>query len=227
MSKNRRAHQNNRPNRLANGQFPKGVTGNDQGRPRLDGKQANKHYTDDDVKAAVQGALTEARLDGWFNLLSSLGTSSDKSQGSAICVEPVPPEEARMIYRGDSFGARIAEARPREMFRAGWKLKISDADIQKTQALETPTGEPKKLTRQDARKIKRRLDALASKTKDLSERVMNRARALEVNAKFKQVLTLANVDGGAAILIGANDGSKDWREPLKIDNLDAKSNFSG
>jgi phage-related protein (TIGR01555 family) len=215
MSKNRRETGS----RLPNGQFPRGATGNPNGRPRNDGKPANKHYSDADVKTAVQTALTEARLDGWYNLLSSLGTGKDKSTGGEIEVTPVSPQEARAIYRADSFGARIAEARPREMFRAGWKLKISDADVQKTRELQGKEGEPKKLSRQDARRIKRRLDALASKTKDLSERVMSRARDLEVNAKFKQALTLANVDGGCAILIGANDGQTDWSKPLNMEAI--------
>jgi phage-related protein (TIGR01555 family) len=216
MSKNRRTAQNNR---LPNGQFPKGVTGNENGRPRLDGKPANKHYSSDDVKAAVNTALSEARMDGWYNLITSIGTTTDKTTHSEMSVVPVSDMEARSIYRGDSFGARIADARPREMFRAGWKLKISDADIEKKRSLETAEGEPKKLTRADARKLKRRLDATASKTKDLAEKVMNRARDLEVNAKFKQALTLANVDGGAAILIGANDRAKDWKLPLNANAI--------
>lgn len=215
MSKNRQKTGS----RLPNGQFPPGKTGNPDGRPRLDGKSANKSYSEADVKTAVQSALTEARLDGWHNLLSSLGTDKDKSTGGEMEVVPVTPQEARNIYRGDSFGARIAEARPREMFRAGWKVKISDADAQKQRELKNEDGTPKKLSRQDARRIRRRLDALASKTKALSERVMNRARALEANAKFKQALTLANVDGGCAILLGVNDGSADLKKPLNVDAI--------
>jgi phage-related protein (TIGR01555 family) len=196
------------------------MTGNANGRPRLDANHAAPvSYSGDDVKAAVNAALTESRMDGWFNTITSLGTSLDKSTGSEMCVEPVNEEEARWIYRGDSFGARIADARPREMFRPGWKLKISDADVAKKKELERSSATDKPLTRADARRLKRRLDALASKTKDLSERVMNRARDLEVNYKFKRALTLANVDGGSAILIGANDGAKDWKLPLNTKAL--------
>lgn len=219
MSKNRRTAKNNR---LPNGQFPRGVTGNPNGRPRLDSGKQNlpgRTYTASDVQAAVADAVASVRLDGWHSLLTALGTTEDKSVANTMSVEPINDEEARMIYRGDSFGARIAEARPREMFRAGWKLKISDADVEKKRALETADGEVTKLTRADSRKLRRRLDALASKTKDLSERAMNRARDLQFNAKLKRALVLANVDGGSAILIGANDGSKDWKQPLRPDAL--------
>lgn len=216
MSKNRRSQQNNRQ---SNGRFPKGVSGNPNGRPRLDSGKQERTYTQSDMKAAVQEAIHAVSLDGWQSLLTSLGTDQDKSTSGMMVVEPVDYGTARNIWRGDSFGARIADARPREMFRAGWKLKISDADVAKDKALETPDGEPIKMTRKDARKLKRRLDALASKTKDLSERAMNKARDLQLDSILERALVLSNVDGGSAILIGANDNAKNWNLPLNLNAL--------
>ncbi len=163
-------------------------------------------------------------------MLTGIGNAMfDKRMSTKFVCEPVSDEEAQNIYRGDPFGARAIDTRPKEMFREGFDLCISEI----TAAEEEEDKEPvdpevtRKIApyslRQDRRRLDRkarvRLDAAAAQAKDLAERAMRKFRRLGGKKRLKEALAYSAAYGGGAILIGANDGSKSWAEELKLDRV--------
>ena len=104
--------------RTSRGTFAPGSSGNPAGRrrPRVD-------------HAEPSGIARAARADDWANVLSGFGNASyDKRQSGYFKLDAdlVTPEEAREIWRGDPFGARIVETVPNEMLREGFVLSVAD-----------------------------------------------------------------------------------------------------
>lgn len=185
-----------------------------------------------ELNARLDAAESQVRHDaGWFSAITGIGTEQyDKTMSAAFCAEPVSDEEAKQIYRGDPWGARAVEIRPREMFRPGWELTISDAKVEKKKIVDELKQELPKKTRADARLeirvAQKRLDALAKKTKALQEKAEKRAEELGVDAKFKQALSWANAYGGSAIVMGALDGTTAWDQELNPDKINSPEKFT-
>lgn len=66
------------------------------------------------------------RNDGWGNVLTGLGTRLDKRVGGELMWRPMADLEVREHWLADDVTKRIIEVLPREMMRAGYKLKIAD-----------------------------------------------------------------------------------------------------
>ena len=192
------------------GQFRKGQTGNAKGRPRKDG-------------AATSAQTSQERKDaGWHSLLSGLGTSRDKRKWFKFTADPVDWETAFQIYRGDPFAARIVEIPPNEMMREGYELCITTPSGE-DEAHSEPDGDGALVAKADGGprqdgKFKRNTwdvrDAAARDTKKLAEEIEHEWESLGLLEAIHKALCYERAYGGAAILIGADDGSTDLSQPL-------------
>lgn len=165
-------------NRDGAGKFRAGRSGNPAGRPRRD--------------AAERSA--EARLDGFINTITGLGTSRDKRLGGGafdrrggsslnFVAERIGWDMAREIWAGDDLAARVIETIPDEMLREGWQLTIGDDDV------DAP----------------RMIDEVRQKCDDLG-----------LDAYLWECLAFERAYGGGALFLGANDGEADLTVPLNL-----------
>lgn len=143
--------------------------------------------------AATRHDGEQRRGDGWINALTGIGLSTrDKrlAEGRlkfevALLTQP----QAEALWRGDDMGARIVETLPNEMLREGFLVSIQP-DPEARRAGET------------------------GRTKEMEEALMARLEELEVRARLWQALAYERAYGGAGILLGADDGTRDLALPL-------------
>lgn len=122
------------------------------------------------------------RLDGFRNLLTGLGTTRDKTMATDFWADDrLQDETLDAMYNGNHIVARIAETVPNEMLRQGFDVTI-DADDEdgKAQAAEQ------------------------------SSEVMAAAKSdgLSMCSKFVEAMTWGRLFGGAALVLGADDGAE-------------------
>lgn len=156
-----------------------------------------------------------AHLDGWSNALTGIGDILVDKRMSTMFSSPdiVSNEYAEGLWRGDDLAARIVETWPNEMLRQGYEITVQDG---------TTAGEVEPLEDAEergdalgwARRRRARLDA-AKKDGDLAEKVAMKLEELGADAAFHTALCYRRAYGGGAILVGANDGSKDLSKPLR------------
>lgn len=193
------------------GRFPKGRSGNPKGRPRRD--------SDGD------------RFDGWTSLLSGLGTlSRDKRESMYFQPDLIDWDTALNIYRGDPLAARIIETKPNELVREGYDLCITDEE-DTTEDTRPEEEKPDQVDVLKRGKVEREVleqrklfggkvtPGLAKVGKDLQEAVENKWEKLELLQVIHEALCYEAAYGGAAILIGANDGSTSLEAPLVVKNV--------
>src|SRR5688572_28303960 len=186
------------------GRFPKGRSGNPKGRPRKD---------------------AEKRFDGWTSLLTGIGTMSrDKTVSTRFEIDVVDWETAQMIYRGDPLGARIVETKANELVREGYELCITDDGTHDSP--EDEDDAPDKAPVAGNRRVEdevlehrrvfkgRRTAGLDKVGKELAEEVEHKWEELELLNTIHEALCYEAAYGGAAILIGADDGAASLEEPL-------------
>lgn len=161
-------------------------------------------------------------------MITGMGTSTyDKRLSAAFQCEPVSDFEAREIYRGDPLGARCVDLWPQHMIREGWEICVSDKGMNAADEPEDPDPGEIKSSREDSRQVirnkyrramksKLRQDAAEAKIKDQIKKVTAKAQALGLNTKLKEAIAYSRAYGGGAILVGANDGQKDWSKPLDL-----------
>lgn len=90
------------------------------------------------VKAKPQGIgqKIKARLDGWVNLITGIGSlAHDKTEGAIFDVDILTWQECRDIWRGDDMAARIVETLPGDMLRQGFTLKIGGTFEKQSESL--------------------------------------------------------------------------------------------
>jgi phage-related protein (TIGR01555 family) len=119
------------------------------------------------------------RTDGWYSMLTGLGTPArDKRTSTGFCADVVPYEQALEYWRGDDLAARLVETVPNEMTREGWRFCVPDDAEGNTEDYGV----------------------------ELSERVAEKWEALGVIGAVHQALCFKYAFGGGAILMGADDG---------------------
>lgn len=167
------------------------------------------------ICAKAAGEERRAHLDGWSNALTGIGDALvDKRMSTYYTgAEVITPEYAEGLWRGDDLAARIVETWPNEMLRQGYEICVQDGEnTEETESLEDAE------TRGDAlgwaRRRRARFDA-AKKGGDLAEDASMRLEELGADAALHTALCYRRAYGGGAILIGANDGSKDLSKPLR------------
>ena len=198
-----------------------------------------------DVETRARIDEITARLDSWQNLLTGAGVSGlDKRTAQAFRYCPITPHQGRELWLGDDIAARIVEEIPGEAVRQGWQLKIGDdapPPPPKPQAPPGTVGElgddaaatvPKKPapfqrvdaleTAEDVESEPERVGAGGTKLpgkdpKELQEWLDERLKKLGVKRKLWEAGCHERATGGCALLIGAQDGATDLRQPLNLD----------
>lgn len=209
------------------GRFVKGAPSpNPAGRPPRAGRNDGTVVTE----------ITEqvSRFDGWFSLLSGLGTATrDKRETYQFVPDVIDWQTAENMYRGDDLAARIIETLPNEMMREGYDLCITDDDDDG----EGPDSEDKdaaKSGKVGAKPSQYKLDADGKITngqekiaaikrrrsgQDLKKEIEHQWEELGLMDSIHEALCYERAYGGSAILVGANDGAENLREPLAIANV--------
>lgn len=132
-------------------------------------------------------ALAKERRDGWYNLLTGLGTESrDKRTTTRFCPDIIGPEEAKNIWQGDDLGAKVVEMLPNDMTREGFRLLVTG----KAEGNDENYG------------------------KELSEKMADWFDEIELVPALFDALCMERALGGAALLLGAQDDANDWSKPL-------------
>lgn len=81
-------------------------------------------------KAKVIDLPSEQRLDGWSNLVTSMGTGRDKRMQNQVYWEYHSPEFFEQMYAGDELASRIVNVVPEEALRKGWEWNNVDKNIE-------------------------------------------------------------------------------------------------
>lgn len=188
-------------------------------------------------------------FDDYVNPYTGLGDwTQDKMYGgqqggAGFTVQFISAIGAENRWRGSDLGARIVETIPDEMTREGWEVSVqpSDDDGQqedepedtggvigdkpdapKTDAFGQPPGgaaaamgaaqfglPPKKPD----------LPPMDDEGAEIAEAVEAALEELDVVGAVKEALDYERAYGGGAILIGADDGSRDLAKPLNEENI--------
>jgi uncharacterized protein len=188
------------------------------------------------------------RLMGWENTLSGLGVSGkDKRLGGEFYADVIDQDTAEQLWRGDDIGARLVETLPDEMLREGFEICIEEViekalgkgkpdpkkskpfgkpgvlgkegdEEEKEDAFEDPSSnaagkkDPRKGTEEPE-------ESAALDGKELAEAMDKEHRRINTIEVFRKALHYARAYGGAAVLLGADDGSRDLRLPLQEDKI--------
>lgn len=204
--------------RRGNPNWSKGKSGNPSGKPRA----------------------SKFNVDGWHNILSGLGTSAyDKTTSGAFCADVVTFDMAQDLWRGDDLAARAIETWPNEMLRRGFELQVTSDDTTLADVKPKPgeedgddqeaakagmsaAGKDGKLPPKGKKPSPfgktdgMRRDAADGK-KD-QEKVADHWKEIGLVAALWKALAYERSYGGAAILLGVNDG-QDLRQPLDLEKV--------
>lgn len=163
--------------RDGSGRFERGASGNPAGRPPKV----------DDI---------DARLDGFINAVTGMGTIADKrlgggsgfgrASGMDYFAERVPWDTAREIWSGDDLAARVIETIPDEMFREGWELTIGDDGVDAPSIIE---------------EVREKYDNLGG------------------DSYLWECVAYERAYGGSALVLGVNDGEADLTKPLNLNDV--------
>jgi phage-related protein (TIGR01555 family) len=131
-------------------------------------------------------------LDGWENALTGLGTTRDKRRSTAVSYANLSEQECEDFWRGDDMAAKVVEEPAREMTR-----RWLDVQVEQEDGDDSSTG------------------------KDAAEGAERELKRLKAKAALRTAIEYARAYGGAAILVGVNDGNMAPAMPLSVDSLAA------
>jgi len=137
--------------------------------------------------------LKNIRMDSWVNSLLGIGNDRDKLSANTIVSRSMIDDELDRVFHGDETARVIVTKKLSKALEKGFSVQIS-AD--------------KNTDVDDIARTKEDQNALNEKLKKL-----------ELREKVEEAETWANVFGGAAMLIGASDGSMDLAQPLNENNI--------
>lgn len=149
-------------------------------------------------KSGNPSGAKQIRIDDWQNFFTGLGMfGKDKRIGSQFNVATLSFQQLQDLWLGDDLASRAVETIPREALRQGYDVSISSGEDKSGAGDQDPT--------------------------ELASEVQQKLAALGVDEYLETCGAYERGYGGAALLVGANDGQEDLTKPLnlaKIRSLD-------
>lgn len=147
------------------------------------------------VKAGEQSlGAAKARLDGWMNVLTGLGTSRDKRSGNQFQAGVIlTPQELEDLFHHDDMAARIVSAVPEDALRQGFHTK---------RATEEEDG----------------ADAGVDEVQEDAVSLDKRLEELDLAGKAMEAMTWGRLYGGGFILLGV-EGTGRPETPLEDEQV--------
>lgn len=189
----------------------------------LDGHQIEAH----EPNVAETPAMLREVLDGFVNEITGIGSvTRDKTMagqigGPSFVVNLLSGVECENRWRGSDLGGRIVETLADEMTREGWDLVVQPTEEEKddpaqprkdwpvdpTMAQPAPTKKPGPLPEGD------------DEAQNITEAMDAKHLELRTSEEFHQALCYERAFGGAAIMIGVDEGSV---SAGKLDTVDSQ-----
>lgn len=143
--------------------------------------------------------ITEShRMDSWMNVLTKLNTAADKRRGASFRREWMSDMDCEDLYAGSSLAARAIELPTKIQLRNGFKVQFPTLD---------EAGEEESMVE--------KTDATDDQVHEASEKMAALIDELGVVAAVIEARSWARAYGGAALLMGLDDGQKDLRQPVR------------
>lgn len=143
----------------------------------------------------AKGEDIRGRFDGWANILTGLSRGRDKRTSAAAVAPKIwQGPELDILYHGSDLIRTIIDLPANEMVREWVEIKTDDVDGEK--GLEDEQAE-----------------------NEAGVALLDALEKLDAQSRFGEAEAMARLTGGAVIMLGADDGSEDVREPLKEDNI--------
>ena len=159
-----------------------------------------------------------ARTDGYTNEVTGIGdwtrdkTFGGSPNGPRFDVRFLSGVECEQRWRGSDLGARIVETKPAEMTRQGWEITIQPSeedDAPEGKADEFPTPQPAAPKHEPGAIPQKQDDSQA-----IIEALDVQLREMDARDVFRTALSYEIAYGGAAVLVGFDDGETDLTRPL-------------
>jgi phage-related protein (TIGR01555 family) len=160
----------------------------------------------------VIDAVRSFRQDTWANVITGLGTTRDKVEYAGFSRRALLDEDTlETMYSQDDMASRVCDVIPEEALRQSFHVKIeaSDDDPDEIEDPELDFAEPEPSILDSNEAVK------------ASGKLNKRLKALKATEKFIEAATWARLFGGAAILLGADDGAteKTLKNPLRPERV--------
>lgn len=151
--------------------------------------------TDAADKPLASGGTAVVRSDSYSSALTGIGTARDKRTYASVSVwGQMSYQQAEDLWRGDDMAAKVIEEPAREMTRAWIDVHVDPGDEDEAKA------DP-------------------GKAKEQAEAVIKELSRLKAKTRFRDAVMKQRAYGGAAILLGADDGVSDLSKPLNVKGL--------
>ncbi|MFZ2875814.1 MAG: DUF1073 domain-containing protein [Phycisphaerales bacterium] len=139
------------------------------------------------------------RVDGWSNVFTKVGDlSRDKRLGAKYARNFVDELTAEEMWRGDDMAARIIETAPKVQLRNGFSVNVSELE-----------------KREPGKPYAERIDEDGTETKEAEEGMQARLDELSATMNMIKAGQYARAYGGAALLMGVDDGQANLELPVR------------
>lgn len=142
------------------------------------------------------------RLDTWMNVLTKLNTARDKRRGASFRREPMSDADCEELYAGSSLAARAIELPVKTQLRNGFTVSFPSLD---------PAP--------DEESIVEHVDAVDDQVHEAGEKMAALIDELGVIPSLIEARSWERAYGGAALLMGLDDGQKDLKQPVRWKTL--------
>lgn len=154
----------------------------------------------------AQKKTRRQRVDGWTNLLTKVGDRyRDKTTAVRFERELLDEVTCEEIWLGDDIAARVIELPPKVQLQHGFKVLVSELE-----------------PRDDRPPYAERLDSDdAEALKEAQEAIETTLDELDATAVLIEALQWKRAYGGAAVLLGVDDGQRELSKPVDFARVKA------